>query len=948
VLRAQAPTSRHEPLATLGDSLVLCHHSLSASGFSGRQLDVGAYEIELFALVEVDSTGRQRRAEYFASDHLGDAIARLYERYAELLPEGSERTRAAATARSVATVMRPVDADRYATAIASGVEYVDRRSLRVLGSASGAEAFLRGARSLREVGDDIALRIDDVLDLDSTAILVRLTTTGTARTGGGAYEKQLLELWVFGIDGLVTRCEEFDTDRDAEALARFAALTAPLPTKRRVRPNAATAAIERLRAAFAARDLRPIARLFADGFEQVEHTTGAAYGREGAFASLHATLRSSNPSLRYEPLATLGESVALLRRSTSSGATSGRSFDVGASEAECLSLVDVDERGQLGRGESFAADRLGDAIARLYERYAEILPEGPERERAAATARSITAGMLHGTHPEALMSPDVEFSDRRRIGLLGSVRGIDAIVRGNRAVTQLADDFARQVHDIIAFLVSRTTSGTHRDGGGAFENHYLMLRAYDADGRARYIEWFDPDAIDAALAHFDELTAALPAKRRVSANAATASAARLDAAVAAGDLDAVRALLAEDMENLHHPTDTHYDREGALFSLRALAGARELHFEHMPLATLGDSLALFRCFSSFEELASDDMAPFGAVEREQLVLFEMDATGRQRVVEFFAADRLGDAVVRLYEQNVELLPDGPERARAAATARSVVTFVGPFDLARFATAIAPTIDYVDHRHIAMETAHGAEAWLRGMGALVELADDITNRVDDILGLRSDVFLLRWVNSGTERVGGGAFERHFLLLGVFGPDGLMAHLEAFEVGREAEALARFDQLTAVSTESRFANAASRAVERYERCWRDGDLDGVVSTFVPSHSMDDRRKLMRWQIAGDDFFANLRMNFAQGVQWQTRLLATRGDRLALFHVLETSDGEAGGVGPAESEFLWLVEVDAEGRRSALVIFDPDDQGAAYTELGDRYAAGEGAGGGASLLS
>jgi hypothetical protein len=101
------------------------------------------------------------------------------------------------------------------------------------------------------------------------------------------------------------------------------------------------------------------------------------------------------------------------------------------------------------------------------------------------------------------------------------------------------------------------------------------------------------------------------------------------------------------------------------------------------------------------------------------------------------------------------------------------------------------------------------------------------------------------------------------------------------------------------------------------------------------MNDRRKLMHWQIAGDDFFANLRMNFAQGVQWQPRLLATRGERLALFHVLETFDGEAGGVGRAESEFLWLVEVDAEGRCSVLVIFDPDDQGDAYAELGARFA-------------
>jgi hypothetical protein len=198
----------------------------------------------------------------------------------------------------------------------------------------------------------------------------------------------------------------------------------------------------------------------------------------------------------------------------------------------------------------------------------------------------------------------------------------------------------------------------------------------------------------------------------VRPNAATASAARLDAAVAARDLDAVRALLADDMENLHHPTDTHYDREGALFSLRALAGARELHFEHVPLATLGDFLALFRCFSSFEELASDDMAPFGAIEREQLLLFEMDAAGRQRVVEFFAADRLGDAVVRLYERYAEILSGGPERARGAATARLIafmlrhdVRLVEQFD-ASPESLIAPEMEFIDRRRIGFSDPFG--------------------------------------------------------------------------------------------------------------------------------------------------------------------------------------------------------------------------------------------------
>ncbi len=77
---------------------------MSASGFAGGKFDVGAYERDEIILIEVDAQGRRRRLEVFAADRLGDAVARLYERYAELLPDGPARDRAAATARSVAAV----------------------------------------------------------------------------------------------------------------------------------------------------------------------------------------------------------------------------------------------------------------------------------------------------------------------------------------------------------------------------------------------------------------------------------------------------------------------------------------------------------------------------------------------------------------------------------------------------------------------------------------------------------------------------------------------------------------------------------------------------------------------------------------------------------------------------------------------------------------------------
>src|SRR5262245_64771219 len=104
---ARDPKCHGEPLATLGDLLALCLMSISASGVCGRTVDVGPYETDEIHLIEVDAQGRRAAGEVFAVDRLGDAVVRLYERYADLLPDGPARTRAAATARSAAALLEP-------------------------------------------------------------------------------------------------------------------------------------------------------------------------------------------------------------------------------------------------------------------------------------------------------------------------------------------------------------------------------------------------------------------------------------------------------------------------------------------------------------------------------------------------------------------------------------------------------------------------------------------------------------------------------------------------------------------------------------------------------------------------------------------------------------------------------------------------------------------------
>src|SRR5262249_10183859 len=162
---------------------------------------------------------------------------------------------------------------------------------------------------------------DDVLGLRSDALLVHLMNTGTQRSGGGDYERPFLILWAFGPDGLVARIEQFDAERDGEALARFDELTGETPPPRlaspptveqrhrRVRANAATANAARIDAAIADRDLDALAGLVSDALDVVDQPTGTTIGRQGILFSFRAAFRARTLTYRHEPLATLGDSL---------------------------------------------------------------------------------------------------------------------------------------------------------------------------------------------------------------------------------------------------------------------------------------------------------------------------------------------------------------------------------------------------------------------------------------------------------------------------------------------------------------------------------------------------------------------------------------------------------------------------------------------------------------
>src|SRR5262249_9459231 len=252
--------------------------------------------------------------------------------------------------------------------------------------------------------------------------------------------------------------------------------------------------------------------------------------------------------------------------------------------------------------------------------------------------------------------------------------------------------------------------------------------------------------------------------------------------------DAMSTLVGERWEVIDHTVGTVFDREGALSSFRKMLRGRDLIYHYDLVATLGDSLALARTFVRSSGVARGDV-DVGPYESDNVALVETDAAGRYRTLESFRAENLGDAVVRLYERNAGLQPDGPAREGAAATACSMAGLLGPPDRWPF----APEAEAVDNRTVGFGSVRGRDAVLAAIGALGQRTGGFATRIDAVLALEADAILVRWTSTGTIHATGGAFERNTLMLWAFGADGLVTRWEQFDPEREVEALARFDAL-----------------------------------------------------------------------------------------------------------------------------------------------------------
>ncbi len=944
LMRSRDASCQIEPLATLGDALMLSRRRVHASATGGGRFDVGEYEQEAYTVAEVDGFGRWCRHEVFGHDHLGDALARLYECYAELLPEGAARNRAAVTAQSMATYGAANDADpkRLAPALSPDVEGIDHRHMSNW-SLRGAKVFLDHLRALHEVADDVDFRWREVLALAPDAVLVRALHRGTEHVGGGAYERPFLSLMVVGADGRFTRIEWFDADRDAEALARFDAVVAvPVPKRpaRRVRPNAATRNAERQLAALEQRDDAAMLATYAASMETTHHPTGATYGIAEVLAMFRGLWRGKNLRLASEALGSLGDSLALWRHSYAHDGLEAKFGSVGPVEDDHFVLFEVDGRELRTRTEVFAADRLADAVDRLYERHAELLPEGPSRSRAATTARAVAAFHRSGSEAgpfEAAFAPGVVAVDHRTVGF-GELHGRDAVVMAVRMFRDLSDDICMRFDDVLglsdrATLIRGTQKGRARASGGTWERPICSLRGYDAEGRVVRWEIFEAEQEVEALARYDALVGSVdkastePESR--FANAATATARPVIAHMVTHDWSGFEQLFAETfrMSDRRRVVQLELDRDQYVAFTREIADGRALRARSEIVATRGERLALTR--STFE-LTDGDVGPS---EVAFLLLTQVDERGGIVAYVRWDVEDLVPAYAELDARWAAL--DAAEHARAATWLAGYLHAFAARDWTAMAALFTPDLVGENHRLVGWGTRHGPEGVVSTLRAQVELAPGTRERVDHVR--TSDAALLfeyAWI--GTRE--GGAFENVWLVLIELAPDGRARRVDVWEPDQLAQACVRFEALSAhvdllaLLDEPSAALAGERWRAAFEAGAASDDWNAMRDHCAAGMIFDDRRRKALLYGDRELMIASLRERLRTGGRPQFRRWGIAGDRIAVSSVLWSGGPPEG---RWEVEYLSVVEIDEVGKIAAMIFFDLDDARAAQREAWARWA-------------
>ena len=510
--------------------------------------------------------------------------------------------------------------------------------------------------------------------------------------------------------------------------------------------------------------------------------------------------------------------------------------------------------------------------------------------------------------------------DHRRATAFGASE-LSAHIRAGWDLGQDIRPYIEAVHRLsdLGAACSYTAHGVSRQG---FDAEWQGVNVVMVDGdMVSRTEYFDEADLDAAIAKFEELSRPAPRLE----NTATRRLDRVAGYFAARDWAALGTMMAPEVvdEDRRRTTNAgvRHGRDAIVGGVRTAADLGAQHIASTAIAIRGDRLALCRF-----RYSGRDQRP-EAFYSEALGVFEIDVD--ERVVAHVAFD-IDDFDAAIAELDARYLAG---EAAAHAHVWSVITS-GFGSIRRYELPpTTPDCVSIDHRRTAAFAPGELNAYFR---AAFDLTADAKIYVESVHRLNDVGAVCTYVTHGVSHEGFAAEWREVNVLMVEGD--VVSRCELYDEADLEAAVAKFEELSRPAP--RLENAASQMGDRFLAHFAAGEWDAMAETLAENLSNEDRRRVVSTGIfdGRDAQMANAR---AIAELWSTNMTrtvtATRGRNLALAR-LGLSRGD--GVEAFVTEFHSLMEIDANDRISAIIVFDVDDFDAAIAELDARYLAGEAA--------
>ncbi|MEM7285308.1 MAG: AAA family ATPase [Actinomycetota bacterium] len=402
--------------------------------------------------------------------------------------------------------------------------------------------------------------------------------------------------------------------------------------------------------------------------------------------------------------------------------------------------------------------------------------------------------------------------------------------------------------------------------------------------------------LDDALAKFDELSAGDNSLARLAG-------ARVAAALADGDAEALEACFSNDLAYRNESTLSDLDGDKAQL-LENLATMPDYEWETRPVATRDRA-----------EVVHVRGGLPGDYELEYCLLVTVNEAG---LIDRWHVRDMRDLRLALADA-AEAPPHDRDLALVVATNR--------FDHDAHRNAFGSLVTR-DNRPTSVLDALDADAWIQVQAETVEthpntaLWFDVRASSDEALYVEAT----RWADPTDD----APTWNHLCVFGRTA--GLFTSLDLHDVGQEAEARARFDELAL--TPNRAADLSFQRTALLEA----GDQDGFRRLLHPDYTSISHRNLARKDPMDRDEHLEMLDSFdSVGLQAppHVELVAVRGDRLALFRVQMTSDDDW------TTGALNLHQIDDDGLLVFSAMWDVDQLDEATADLDRRWAEEQAAG-------